>query len=315
MNEHLDIDPSDFLMHRSWQQAVDELQREYSGIAYCATEGAPERFDYSVRRAPYTIVSGYSDYCVCEQEKHHPNEDLMKMNLRVNWRGAMSERETYYQVPVGPCCDTKRCCPWEKYSLKIDSHTCATFPDLPETVKAWWVTNLNVVHPRMKFLPFGMNDDDTGEKWEGRRLFPELRSTPKTRLLYVNFQDNTSERMYLKRHFQNCPWVTFRPAVGLPYPEFLAEMASHKFVLSPPGNGLDCYRNYEAMYLGCVPLLQDSIFARHFVSAGFPAVAIDDYRGLDPSNLMQLHDRVLNGKFNWDALKVSWWKERIRESL
>jgi hypothetical protein len=35
-------------------------------------------------------------------------------------------------------------------------------------------------------------------------------------------------------------------------------MAKYKFVISPHGNGLDCHRTWEALALGCFPIIKSS---------------------------------------------------------
>ena len=41
----------------------------------------------------------------------------------------------------------------------------------------------------------------------------------------------------------------------LPPADFLALLAAHRAVLSPPGRGADCFRTWEALALGSVPLV------------------------------------------------------------
>jgi len=38
--------------------------------------------------------------------------------------------------------------------------------------------------------------------------------------------------------------------------EYRRELSDSKFVLSPTGNGLDCHRTWEAMYLGAIPIVR-----------------------------------------------------------
>ena len=35
------------------------------------------------------------------------------------------------------------------------------------------------------------------------------------------------------------------------YEDYLKKLGTHKYVLSPPGNGADCYRTLESVYMGC----------------------------------------------------------------
>ena len=48
----------------------------------------------------------------------------------------------------------------------------------------------------------------------------------------------------------------FRTAVNRT--DFYQDVGNAKFVLSPPGNGLDCFRTWEALALGAIPVVQNS---------------------------------------------------------
>lgn len=47
----------------------------------------------------------------------------------------------------------------------------------------------------------------------------------------------------------------------LPFPDYLAQLGSHRYVLSPPGKGYDCTRTWEALAMGSIPvILRDENF-------------------------------------------------------
>ncbi len=50
-------------------------------------------------------------------------------------------------------------------------------------------------------------------------------------------------------------------------------MAESKFVLSPPGFGEDCYRTWEAVLLGAVPIVRRSPLQQLY--DGAPVVVVD----------------------------------------
>jgi hypothetical protein len=129
-----------------------------------------------------------------------------------------------------------------------------------------------VRHPRVRWLPFGLNNDGPGA-----HMLPQFVGRPKKGLLYVNFQLTSLERVHLYRHFSKLPWVTFRDRANLPVEQYLAEMAEHEFVLSPEGCGLDCYRNWEAIYLGTVPVLPKSTFSDYLADAGLPVAQLENH--------------------------------------
>lgn len=226
---------------------------------------------------PVHLLSGNSDAGVDLQARAHPNDDLLRTALvGVDWQRAMSMRDRYAAVTVGPCV-AEGCDPRHRHVVRMERHTFATFQDVPANV-TWWSANLNCRHPRMRWLPFGAYHEG-----DGLEHLTSMKRRKKTGLLYVNFAPYTHERMRLKEHFRRLPWVTYRENV--PVSQYLDELAEHRYALSPPGNGLDCYRNYEALALGTVPVLKSSDWSAHFAEAGLACVQVGDLFSLSPSDL------------------------------
>ena len=74
-----------------------------------------------------------------------------------------------------------------------------------------------------------------------------------TKLLYVNHNDSThTDRIGLKDMFRS--WATVQDT-RVDYPNFLSNLAQHKFVLCPRGNAIDCHRNWEVLYMRRVPVM------------------------------------------------------------
>jgi len=256
----------------------------------------------------YTLVSAESDYSIRLQADNHPNMDLGKQANFVDWNEPGTNKEKYLAVTLGPACDKTKCDSSHKYSAKVDAYTLFTFDDIPENIDKWYVTNLDVVHRKMEWLPFGLNNHGPGHTYLDRFM-----NRPKKHLLYVNFQLNSLQRVAMKNYFRNCPWVTFRSEPNLPVEQYLAEMAEHKFVLSPFGNGLDCYRNYEAMYLGTMPVIQRNTFSENFGKNDLPALLVNSYGGLNPDFLESAWEWAQNHEFKTDKLRLSYWEKRLRK--
>lgn len=136
---------------------------------------------------------------------------------------------------------------------------------LPDNVDKLWCQNYNYIETdRLKSLPIGL---------ERVRWFPEQRKqellynimqeeVERTELVYMNFNPGTNpirKQIYdsLKdKDFINIEMV----GNGGDYKNYLMNLKKHKFVISPPGNGIDCHRNWEAIYCGCIPIVLDSYF-------------------------------------------------------
>lgn len=257
------------------------------------------------------VLCGADDVGVHLQRDAHPNEDLIKaVRWGVNWDSVSSARDRYVNlnVVVG---DFGRCDPAHEYVCKTDRYTFCTFPRVPDWVSRWFCCNLNVSHPKASWIPFGLN----GEKDRlVSRYIDTFAGRPKDRLLYVNFSNHTYERAALKARYAGEGWATYRETPTIPIGSYIQEMSRHRFVLCPAGNGLDCYRTYEALYLGCIPILKDGVFARHMVDAKLPVLACTDLAQLTPRLLDDVYEKFLSHDYAYEKLTRSYWVKAIKDA-
>lgn len=298
------MNPADLIFVDSWEKLAADF-----AVAYCTTEFVREAFQ-KIRDdgRPTVLISGCCDYGVRLQEQHHPNADFPSCVNAVEWDKLAAERDSYPDIVLKSPCLREYCQPRDKYAIRMDRHTVFTFndEDVPANLTRWFVNNLDISHPRMELLPFGLNPDGIG-----KTLLPGFVGRPKKGLLYVNFQNYTTERVNLKRFFRHSPWVTFREDANLPVDQFLAEVAEHKFVLSPNGNGLDCYRNYECMYLGSFPILSRSHFSETLLSWGLPIVLAENFYGLTEESLENTWGQIKGRPFHRERVSLGYWRKHL----
>jgi hypothetical protein len=65
--------------------------------------------------------------------------------------------------------------------------------------------------------------------------------------------------------------------------EYRRELASSKFVLSPAGNGIDCHRTWEALYLGAIPIVKRAHWP--FSSYRLPVLIVTNWEELKTLDL------------------------------
>ena len=85
------------------------------------------------------------------------------------------------------------------------------------------------------------------------------------------------------------------------------------FVLSPEGNGSDCHRTWEAIYLGAVPVVLRGSLAPSLVKE-LPIIAVDSF-----TEFLKLGDAELREAY-WSSVQTTperafmpYWVDRIRE--
>lgn len=135
------------------------------------------------------------------------------------------------------------------------------FDDELPGLNLWFAQNVDYNHPKLISVPIGLENSYCFDYNKAEMLFNtkiKQKSTTKLFYLNVNINTNPTERLHLYdicRRFLNPEFITIENGKnGDDYQHYLDQVASHQFVLSPPGNGLDCHRTWEALYLSSVPI-------------------------------------------------------------
>ena len=81
------------------------------------------------------------------------------------------------------------------------------------------------------------------------------------------------------------------------------------FVICPHGGGLDCHRNWEALCLGCIPIVKTSSIDKLYDN--LPVLIVNDWNLID-NNLLNntINDykkKFENNEFNKEKIKLSYW--------
>ena len=91
--------------------------------------------------------------------------------------------------------------------------------------------------------------------------------------------------------------------------------SEYMFIASPPGNGVDCHRTWEAMYLRSVPIVLRTVLTESFKRLGLPLLIVDSYSEaarLKEKDLQVIYDE-LSPLMNSPALWFDFWENRIRK--
>lgn len=182
---------------------------------------------------------------------------------------------------------------------------------VPNNVEKLWCQNYNYIETDVvKSLPIGL---------ERVRWFPEQKKqellfntiqedVERTNLVYMNFNPGTNPirtQIYdtLKdKDFINQEMI----GNGGDYKNYLINLKKHKFIISPPGNGIDCHRNWETIYCGCIPIVLDSHFSRN-IFKNENVMIVKDYNTINEHDLINNYLDKLS-KFNTYDTK---WKSLI----
>ena len=179
----------------------------------------------------------------------------------------------------------------------------------------WYSTNISCVHSKVTAIPIGILNLRANADNSGNLLEVMAAALSKQDRTYLNFHiGGENERPEYRKHrqdvydrFRDCSWVSVSERV--PPKKYLEEIARHRFVISPPGHGPDCYRHWESMYLGSIPVVERSINMDCF--ADFPMILIDDWSQVTPEFLEHSAKDIEGRSFDRNRLYFGYWKNLL----
>ena len=91
------------------------------------------------------------------------------------------------------------------------------------------------------------------EKLRQRRIKFENKED---KMLVTYMEQTCEKRKHLQSYFQKKNWVEIAPKCD--YETYMTNINNHKFICCPRGNGIDTYRFWESIFMGCVPIVESS---------------------------------------------------------
>jgi len=180
---------------------------------------------------------------------------------------------------------------------------------MPPQVAHWFSTNS--CDERVTSIPLGLGNSYCEVTLKADAIATAVQKQQRREnLLYVNFrrETNVDERGPLMDYFieqrRSGNWLTVRNGDVGP-DQYLDEMIRHRFVLCPPGNGIDTHRLWEAVYAGSIPIVK-----RHKALDSFrdlPILFLDDLAIADPAVLEKEYQKIVSQDWNVEKLFIPWW--------
>ena len=186
---------------------------------------------------------------------------------------------------------------------------------LDKSVIHWFAHNVLTRHPRLTCIPMGL--ENARLHYNGviadfarlRTRLPVMRKIPRI-LCGFTVGNNIQERSAALHALNQSKVASSLERVNSR--EYRQRLAQFMFVASPPGNGFDCHRTWEALYLNVVPVVKRHPFFEQF--PGLPLLQLDDWNDLQSFSEESLSREyeALQGKFgNLPVLWMDYWKNRI----
>ena len=173
----------------------------------------------------------------------------------------------------------------------------------------WYAQNAVLDHPKLTPVPIGI----ANKQWSHGNLDNLLSvinaNHGKENIVYKNFDIGTNINVRrvidqitnTNKIFMDRNW---------PQTEYLTRLSKSMFVISPPGNGIDCHRIWEALYVRTVPIVERSSAFRNFTN--LPIMFIDRWEDITIDFLKTQIPLYYNKSYDLKQLKLQYWKELIR---
>ena len=148
--------------------------------------------------------------------------------------------------------------PFIIYTHNSDKEINSIYNDLlnHHLLEKWFGQNINLNHPKLFSLPIGI----ANARWDhgNTKILDQVikENNSKDNVVYCNFdlKTNIVER---KKCINNIGDIKMDERQS--FYQYLKKISKSYFVISPNGNGVDCHKHWESLYLNTIPIVTESI--------------------------------------------------------
>lgn len=192
----------------------------------------------------------------------------------------------------------------------------------PNCVQKWYGQNINVKNSdTIISLPIGLERPHWSISRYGSYGFKQdklfyysNKEEIKQNICYINFNVNTNKhkREWIPSHFNEHDWCKIMMGgINGSLDVYFTDCLNSYYILCPEGNGIDCHRNWEILYLGRIPIIEDNNFVSE-IYGDLPVMIVDDFKKINKTLLLEYIEHYENVNFNMNKLKFSYWEKMIK---
>lgn len=207
----------------------------------------------------------------------------------------------------------------------LDAPPMQTLLECPKLL-AWYAQNLQTSHHKLHGLPIGL---DYHTMWSTPGLWGMTAISPIAQehaLLSAHAASPPYDERYLAAY---CNWhftlsrgdrqecidridksACFFETHPIPRNSSWQRQAECMFVVSPEGAGMDCHRTWEALLLGCIPIVK-----RNFMTPmleDLPVMVVDDWSEVNKARMLEFYSGSRQKPFDLSPLFLAYWKSRFK---
>lgn len=205
-------------------------------------------------------------------------------------------------------------------SHNSDSPAPGKFVDLlydPKILR-WYGQNPTIAfHEKFVPIPIGVGNRYTSHGADVRHFIEAFNYQQKVLkrscIVGLNFHvgNNVDARKFVFDYFSDKSFV--KRIFSGDHFGYMNNMAHAKFILSPPGNGLDCHRTWEALIAGSIPILITSDMNE--LLEDLPVLIVDKWQDVNIDMLEKAYDEFQQKKEHYKLGKIyfDFWHDLLKK--
>jgi hypothetical protein len=219
----------------------------------------PEWIDNIDHSEPFITGNGFASYC-----RHIYNYNGYVINDRVPDNNLVFCKTDYiHDLFLLESLPTQFILITHNSDYPINAQYCRILDS--NRVIAWHAANVACDHPKLKSIPLGIAN--AGYDHGNADILKKVQNEHNEKIndVYVNFNivTNRPVREYclsqIGKNIVPADHTAYDFAGGYKQPRsfetYLRDLSTHRFCVSPQGNGVDCLRHWESLYVKTIPIV------------------------------------------------------------
>ena len=175
-------------------------------------------------------------------------------------------------------------------------------------IAAWFVQNIDR-EPTEKLIPIPIGL--ANRNWPHgnidilNSIIPKIiQKKNRNNYIYLNITPRP-ERTSCIKYFQNLGIKFEKPKS---FNAYLKDLSKSIFVVSPKGNGIDCHRTWEALLMGCFPIVESSTLNPLYED--LPVLIIQEWDEVTTELLQKTYVKFSSKEWSLEKLYAPFWFEK-----
>ena len=179
--------------------------------------------------------------------------------------------------------------------------------------------DLEQEHFKIKPIPLGIDYHTISNKLSPIEQEQKLISIYKNSVPFVNrldkcysffqfqmFKRHNKDRFVAKNVLDKINFNVYQD-IKIPREQTWENMVKYKWIISPHGKGLDCHRTYEAIALGCIPVVKSSTL--DIMYKDMPIIILNNWNEISLELLKSKTEQAL--KKSKKTITLDYWNNKI----